>query len=111
MVATVTEIEEAEDTEEHEYIEEEEHEPMIIDLKPAIFRWQYLHGRELTLAELAEHAQVSQSTMHRLKEGKTRKPDILVLDRLALFLECEVGHFFRREGEVKQIPLNPKGVS
>lgn len=81
---------------------EEKVRDVVIDLKPAILRWQYLNGEELSMSDLAEAVGVSTATLYRLREGKTLQPDLRILARIAAFLGCNVRDLFRYEDEVDQ---------
>lgn len=71
--------------------------PIIIDLDPAIFRWQAKYGERLTYAELARRSGISLPTLHRMKSGELIYPDLRKINEICKVLECEPGDLLKRE--------------
>lgn len=71
--------------------------PTIINIEPAILRWQAKHNTRLTNEELAERAGISIAALYRIKSGDMIAPDLRKINKICKVLECEPGEIIVRE--------------
>lgn len=71
--------------------------PTIINIEPAILRWQAKHNTRLTNEELAERAGISIAALYRIKSGEMIAPDLRKINEICKVLECEPGEIIVRE--------------
>jgi putative transcriptional regulator len=60
-------------------------------LKRLISDWEFREGRRLTIAELAEQANVARPTLSRIINQRGYNTTTDVIGRLCTFFNCEVG--------------------
>ncbi|NLE50588.1 MAG: helix-turn-helix transcriptional regulator [Chloroflexi bacterium] len=73
-----------------------------IDVDKALFNWMAKNEQRMTYTELAKKAQVSISSLHRLRTTPVVRPDLNTLEKLANALECDPFELIRRE-EVPEV--------
>lgn len=71
--------------------------PTIIDIEPALLRWQAKHGKRITNEELAERAGISIAALYRIKSGEMINPDLRKINAICKVLECDPGDIIFRE--------------
>ena len=73
-----------------------------IDVDKALFNWQAKNERRMTYTELAKKAEVSLSSLHRLRTEPVIRPDLNTLEKLANALDCDPFELIRRESPQKK---------
>lgn len=70
--------------------------PTVIDIEPALLRWQAKYKRRMTYDELAAMAGISIAALYRMKSGDMIAPDLRKINQLCKVLECTPGEIIVR---------------
>lgn len=77
-------------------------------LKVLIARREVETGQKITYESLAAEVGLSKTTLNRLAEGKTDRVDLLTLDKLCRYFQCDVADLLGYEPDLAQLVMPKK---
>jgi len=71
--------------------------PVIVDIDPALLKWQARHGQKMTYTELADRADITLAALNRLKNGINTHIDLEKINSICKVLECDPADLLIRQ--------------